>query len=303
MTGFDGSHQAGRGEKEAMDEHYPSRAQPAARSRSPLRMIIGAGLSAFVLGVVATWFLLRPDGVALPGIVEIKREAPAAEAPDEAPLAPLDNERQDLDERIAEMEQRLARIDIQAEAAAGNAVRAEGLLIVSAARRAIERGDRLGYLADQLRLRFGTAQPNAVRAVIAAGNDPVTTDQLLTRLDTLAPRLGQAPAEESTMDWLSRELSELFVVRREDTPSPAPERRLERARLFLQSGRAGAAAREVRNLPNADQASDWIADADRFAAAQRGLEVLEAAAILEPRELRDGAGAPVAPPSPPPATE
>lgn len=284
-----------------MDEHYPPRAQPAARSRSPVRIIVGAGLSAFVLGVVATWFLMRPDGAALPGIVEIRRETPAAETPETTPLAPLDSEREDLDERIAEMEQRLARIDIQAEAAAGNAVRAEGLLIVSAARRAIERGDQLGYLADQLRLRFGTAQPNAVRAVIAAGNDPITLDQLLGRLDTLAPQLGEAPADESTMDWLSRELGELFVVRREDSPSPAPERRLERARLFLQSGRAGAAAREVRNLPNAGEAGDWIADADRFAAAQRALEVLEAAAILEPRELRDGAGEPVAAPSPPPA--
>src|SRR5690606_34382982 len=176
----------------------------------------------FVLGVVATWFLLRPEGVALPGLVEIKRETPAAEAPEVATAAALDVDREDLDERISQMEQRLARIDLQAEAAAGNAVRAEGLLI---------------------------------------------------------------------------------VTRRDDTPSPAPERRIERARRFLQSGRAGAAAGEVRNLPNADQAADWIADAERFSAAQRGLEVLEAAAILEPRELRDGAGQPVAPPSPPPATE
>ena len=264
-------------------------------------MIAGAGASAFVLGVVATWLLLRPAGVAVPGIVELKSETTAPAAPDAEPLAPLEGEREDLDQRIAEMEQRLARIDIQANAAAGNAVRAEGLLIVSAARRAIERGDQLGYLADQLRLRFGVAQPNAVRAVLEAGREPITLDQLLGRLDTLAPQLGEAPADESTMGWLSRELGQLFVVRREDTPSPAPERRLERARLFLQSGRAGAAAREVRNLPNAAEAGDWVADADRYAGAQRGLEVLEAAAILEPRELRDGEGEPVGPPSTPPA--
>jgi hypothetical protein len=137
--------------------------------------------------------------------------------------------------------------------------------------------------------------------VLEAGRDPVTLDQLVSRLDTLAPQLGEAPGDETTMGWLSREFGQLFVVRRVDTPSPAPERRLERARLFLQSGRAGAAAREVRNLPNAAEAGDWVADAERFAAAQRGLEVLEAAAILEPRELRDGEGAPVGPPSTPPA--
>ena len=50
---------------------------------------------------------------------------------------------------------------------------------------------------------------------------------------------------------------------------------------------------EVRNLPNADKASGWIADANRYAAAERGLERIEAAAILEPDDLRDGAGQPV----------
>jgi hypothetical protein len=282
-----------------MDEYSSLRVQSATRPRSSLRFIAGTIIAAFALGAAATWLLLRPEGVVVPEIVEIRSETTAT--PDTEQLVPSDSEREDLDQRIAEMEQRLARIDIQAEAAAGNAVRAEGLLIVSSARRAIERGDQLGYLADQLRLRFGVAQPNAVRAVLAAGSDPVTIDQLLSRLDALAPRLGEAPQDESTAAWLSRELGELFVVRREGTPSPAPERRLERARLFLQSGRAGAAAREIRNLPNAGDAGDWVADAERYAAAQRGLEVLEAAAILEPRELRDGAGEPVAPSNPPPA--
>ena len=37
----------------------------------------------------------------------------------------------------------------------------------------------------------------------------------------------------------------------------------------------------------------WIADAGRYAAAQRALERIEAAAILEPDDLRDGTGQPV----------
>jgi hypothetical protein len=186
---------------------------------------------------------------------------------------------------------------MQANAAAGNAGRAEGLLIAFAVRRAIERGDRLGYLADQLRMRFGAAEPEAVRAILAIEREAVTLDQLLAGLDGLAPELGQNPAKEDTFAWLSRELGELFVVRREDAPSPAPERRIERARWFLESGRADAAIAEVSNLPNADRAGNWLADAQRYAAAQRALERIESAAILEPAELRDGNGRPVPQPA------
>jgi len=89
---------------------------------------------------------------------------------------------------------------------------------------------------------------------------------------------------------LSRELSAAFVVRHENTPSPAAERRLERARLFLQSGRADDAVTEVRNLPNAAAAREWITDAQRYVAAHSALELLETAAVLDQRELRDGDG-------------
>lgn len=203
-----------------------------------------------------------------------------------------------LDARVAAMEQRLARLDLQLEAAAGNAARAEGLLIIFAARRAIERGTPLGYLADQLRLRFGDARPNSVQTIIDASEDPVTLDQLIARLDGLAPRLVEGDPDEDLFGWLGRELSGLFVVRREDQPSPRPQRRVDRARLFLESGRPEAAVAEVRNLPNADQAADWIADAERYARAQRALELLETTAILESRGMRDGAGNLVQQPSP-----
>ena len=42
-----------------------------------------------------------------------------------------------------------------------------------------------------------------------------------------------------------------------------------------------------------DRMLDWLADAQRYAAARRGLERIEAAAILEPDDLRDGNGQPV----------
>ena len=86
------------------------------------------------------------------------------------------------------------------------------------------------------------------------------------------------------------EMSQLFVVRRESAPSPQPQRRLDRARLFLESGRTGSAIAEVRNLPGVDNAGGWLRDAERYAATQRALDLIETAAVLEPRNLRDGAG-------------
>ncbi|MCH2487070.1 MAG: hypothetical protein MK010_04920, partial [Erythrobacter sp.] len=53
-----------------------------------------------------------------------------------------------IDQRLAAAEQRLARLDLQAQATAGNTARAEGLLIAFATRRAIEKGAELGFLAD-----------------------------------------------------------------------------------------------------------------------------------------------------------
>jgi hypothetical protein len=208
-----------------------------------------------------------------------------------------------LDSRVAAMEQRLSNLDLQLQAASGNAARTEGLLVAFAARRAVERGAPLGYLADQLQLRFGDAHPNSVRTIVEFSRDPVTLDQLVARLQGLEPDLIKAPKDEGAINWLGREISGLFVIRRENTPSPEPQRRLDRAQLFLESGRVDPAIAEVKNLPNAQEAADWIADAQRYAAARDALDMLETTAILEPRDLRDRTGQRIQQPSPaaPPA--
>ena len=204
-------------------------------------------------------------------------------------VARVEEQQGGLDQRIAAAEQRIARIDLQSQAASGNAARAEGLLIAFSARRALDRGNDLGFLADQLRLRFGDAMPNAVQTIVAFGQRPVTMDQLVARLDGLAPDLAD---DNRRFSWqqVSSELAQLFVVRHESTPSPQPSRRLERARLFLQSGRIDAAVAEVRNLPGAATAGGWIREAQRYGAAQNALDLIETAAVLEPRRLRDGQG-------------
>lgn len=298
-----------------MDDYLSNR-QDTPSVRRSARPIVVALIGAFTLGgALAGYGVYRFGDWASDGATN-RAESPAVRVaptlpPSPTPSATMSEAAQEaaqavervaeqqggLDQRIAAAEQRIARLDLQAQAAAGNAARAEGLLIAFSARRALDRGADLGFLADQLRLRFGDAMPNAVQTVVAFGRNPITLDQLIARLDGMAPDLAQ---NNRGFSWeqLGNEISQLFVVRRETTPSPQPRLRLERARLFLQSGRVDAAVAEVRNLPGAANAEDWIRDARRYAAAQNALDLIETAAVLEPRRLRDGAGNPIEQASP-----
>src|SRR5688500_5194083 len=180
-----------------------STAPTASRRRMQTRTIVSLGLVAFLLGSVATWVLAGSPGLpsfdlfTLKSEPEIPAPAPAPTALQAAPsgagqaaeLEEIAETQGGIDQRVAAMEQRRARLDLQTQAAAGNTGRAAGLLNAFAARRAVERGSELGVLADQLRLRIGDAQPNAVRPVIAASRNPIRRDQLIARLDSLGPDL------------------------------------------------------------------------------------------------------------------
>jgi hypothetical protein len=301
-----------------MDEDYSTiaRAQERRKGRG-VTMGIGLVVLLLVLACLAWWSEWAPGD-----LFSVKRTQPsvAAVAPVPTPTASASEataaqarqavaqvqqvvqQQGGLDSRVAAMEQRLSKLDLQLQAASGNASRTEGLLVAFAARRAVERGVPLGYLADQLQLRFGEGHPNSVRTIVDFSHDPVTLDQLVARLQGLEPDLVKAPQNEGAISWLGRELSELFVIRRESTPSPEPQRRLERAQLFLENGRVEPAIAEVRNLPNAREAADWIGDAERYAAARQALDMLETTAILDPRELRNAKGQRVQQPSPVGAT-
>lgn len=278
---------------------------PTARAaRSSTKPVLFAVLAAFLLGGSVTGYLAwqgyfaegtPADGPAATpsetAPLALPRPVPSASetARAAAAVARVEETQGGLDQRIAAAEQRIARLDLQAQAASGNAARAEGLLIAFATRRALERGSELGYLGDQLQLRFGDAQPNSVATVIAFARRPVTLDVLLARLDGLQPTLRSASGRP-TLGRLQEEISSLFVIRRETTPSPQPSRRFERARLFVESGRVEEAIAEVEMLPGAPGAASWIADARRYARAQRALDLIETTAVQEPRRLRDGAG-------------
>ena len=210
-------------------------------------------------------------------------------------VAPVDGANA-LAVRVAELEQRLSRITLEAESASGNASRAEGLLVAFAVRRALDRGLSLGYLDAQLRLRFGDDQPNAVKTIIDTSREPVTLEQLRAELDTLAPQLVGRNGDGSGSLWtgLRRELGELFVVRAAGTQSPRASERLERARRYLAGGQTDKAIAEIEAMPGSAAATDWLIVARRYHEARRALDLIETAAILEPRDSPAVAMAPKA---------
>lgn len=234
------------------------------------------------------------DGTVLP-------PPPVKPVPTEIPALTPDKERA-LAVRVADLEDRLSRINVQAQAASGNAARAEGLLIAFAARRALDRGSPLGYIESQLRLRFGDAQPKAVTTIVNASRDPVTQEELATGLDDIGPTLTSGSSGQGFWTDLKREMSELFVIRRDGTPSPVPQQRLIRAKRYVENGNVDAAIAEIDKMPgstNADElAGQWMEKARRYNEARRALDVIETAAILEPQQLRTAEGERVDQPSP-----
>ncbi len=273
--------------------------------RSLIRVLIIASV-AFLGGVIGMgWFLVNygpslgifsadeteaasPESSAAVAALERQLDdtepgepgAPVGETPD---TAEIEADRATLARRVAQLEDRIDRIGTRAGAAAGNADRAEGLLVAFAARRALDRGVALGYIEGLLRERFGRSAPEAVARVIAASQQPVTLDGLQSRLTALEPELIGIGEGESWWDATRREFSELFVLRQEGTPSPAPRQRLQRARDKLAVGQVDTALAEVLRLPEREAAEQWIADARRYIAARNALDRIETIALMEPR--------------------
>ena len=268
-------------------------AEPSSKGLS-LRSLTIAALLLLLIGVAGGgWAMnrwLASGEPAAPKDIDIAADRPLAAkaAPDvPAPAVALSPpaDGSTLPDRVAELEQRLSRITLEAASASGNASRAEGLLVAFAVRRALDRGLSLGYLDAQLRLRFGDDQPNAVKTIIETSREPVTLEQLRADLDAIAPELvGRSGDNGSLWTGLRREFGELFVVRAAGTQSPRAAERLERARRHLSGGMADKAIAEVEAMPGAGAAGEWLIEARRYHEARRAIDLIETAAILEPRD-------------------
>jgi hypothetical protein len=282
-------------------------------NRSPWRLTVVAIVLTLVIGALGGgWAALRflQDADRAPAaIVTAPPPAPAmaatAAAAQAAAVAQPPMSAQDagaIAARVSMLEERLSRISLAADSASGNAARAEALLIAFAARRAIERGFPLGSMEAQLRLRFGDTQPNAVNSILSASTNPVTSEQLLVRLDALRPTL----MIDQSAGWLTRlgrGIGSLVVIRSADQPSSRPAARYDAARRAVMAGRVDDAIAEVESLLGHDDpmAAAWLTDARRYNDARRALDLIETAAILEPGQNRapdTAAAAPAPTPAP-----
>ena len=293
-----------------MADEFFTREPTPAKKRGGGKSLLIAAIFALVIGGAAvgytSWAGLfpfdrqAPDGflAAQTGVPKPLAGASPAASPSADPLSAAPVQQGAMDMRLAALEQKFAQLDLRAAAASGNVARAEGLLIAFAARRALDRGVPLGYLEDQIKLRFADAQPNAVRTVIESARQPATLIQLTSSLDALSPSLTGAPAKGNAWDKVKFEFSNLFVIRRDTAPSPVPANRIDRARLLLEAGRVDEAVVEVQRLPEAAGANDWIAAARRYGAARQALDLIETTALLDTRELKDSKGDRVGQPGP-----
>lgn len=275
----------------------PRRGRGVAALIAGLVLVVVLGVAVLTLRA-GTWRLDWPPSWSSAGSAERDRRATdqlAREAQQSEQVARSAAAIAQDNERLAALEARIETLNRAADDAAGRATHAESIMVAAAARRAVERGEALGYLANQLRLRFAVAQPDAVERVIAAGQRPVTLSYLSAELERLAPTLQGAP-QASGWSWLRRESEELFTIRRNDRLSPDPEARLQRARLYLADHRVDMAIGEVEQLPGRDAARAWLARARDFLVASRALDAIEASAILSASPLVN-ATQPAGPPS------
>jgi hypothetical protein len=281
-----------------MASHYQLDDIPVRQPR-PVRTALIVAMLAFIIGAILMgWALMRwgpardwlasevpatNTSAAVPQVVAaLPPVAPAATTAAPAPAFTPAPTGPEVDARVSELEARIARADLRAAAAAGNAGRAEGMLIAFAARRAIDRGTGLGYIEGQLRERFAASQPRAVAQVIAAAQRPVTLVMLRQQLDAIAPQLTTGGKTEDWWTATQRTLGSLIVVRREGSGAPAPDERILRARLMIEGGQVDGALAEISRLPNATAAEGWAAAARRWIEAHQALDILEAAAIMPP---------------------
>lgn len=259
-----------------------------------LAFCVGIGAALWAMPHVQRWWAGDAANQPAPAPLTGRRSAMVAAQPALAgPVGQL------LDSRVVQLEERLNRISVEAQGASSNAARAEGLLVAFAARRALDSGMPLGYIEAQLRMRFGQAQPRAVATIINAAREPITLVDLRAGLLDVATDLTSAPAKDGWWQAIEREARALITLRKTTTPSARPQAALERALRYIEAGRVPAAFAEVERMPNRMAADRWMQYARRYLEAHRALDLIETAALLEPRALPGMDGGAVMRASPP----
>lgn len=248
------------------------------------RLLIGLVLI-LVGAAAATWALARYQPAArFLGVVPSQAAAAApqriaGDAGPQQPAAPvLGGPAQD--ERVAQLEARLARVENAAQRTESFAGRADALVVAFAARRAIDRGVALGYLENLLVDRFAPQNQRAVATIITAAQQPVRLNDLIAEYETLGPELRRGGPQDSWWTNFKRELGELVEIHHADRPSPSADARYNRALQRLSAGDVDQALAETMRLPGAARAESWVGKARRYIAVHRSLDEIESAALL-----------------------
>jgi hypothetical protein len=236
-----------------------------------------------VVGAVgAAWGLARYDQAARflgigPKQVQT-RSAPLALAPP-AEAAPQEASGEGAQE-IAQIENRLDRVESTTERVEGSAGRADALLVAFAARRAVDRGVALGYLEPLLLDRFGGTHARSVATIITGSHSPVRLNDLTRQYRELGPVLRSSAQAEGWVSQFQRELGSLVQIRRADRPSTQPDARYLRALSALENGEVEVALAETMRLPGANNVQPWDPQARQYVAVHRALDEIESGALL-----------------------
>lgn len=259
-----------------------------ARGGLKLKHIAVLLLVAFIGGAVATWWLADEYGLfgAFGPSEPIATTSQNASTPGN--VAPAQAAMGTTGEVIGQ----LPPVLVTGTVPSADSARGEGLLLTYVVRRTLDEGAPLGYLAEQLRLRFGVSQPQAVAIVVSAAQAPVTRDLLRAELAALEPALMLNSKDEDLWTTIKREFSELFVLRMDGAVRVTPSQRFTRAQALVEAGDIKGARAEVIQLPGAGSARSWLARAKRYDDARTALKQLEEMALVQPLAI------PVAVPAP-----
>lgn len=172
------------------------------------------------------------------------------------------------------------KIDTVATGAAEGAQQAQAILLLAAARRAIEAGQPLGALEPALRSRMPDRAAD-IDTIAAAARQPATLAQLRTDFARLKPTIEGSATDAANIGWwesFKHQVASIVQVRRADTPVAAdPGVRLTSAQRKLEAGDLAGAIAIVERLPASRAVTlDWLSRARKHAAATATLDRLEA---------------------------
>jgi hypothetical protein len=271
-------------------------ANSASRRGLKFKHIMLLLLLAFAGGGLAMWWLADKYGVSTPAVTgDTAETGNNIAAPSSGNVAPVQSP------PLAVPQQgdgQVMPVYVTDSTISGDAVRGEGLLLTYAVRRTLDNGAPLGYLAEQLQLRFGATQPQAVATVVSAAQAPVTREMLANELNGLAPVLLNGTQDTDMWASVKKELSQLFVLRKDGAASLAPSQRLMRAQVLVEAGMLPDAMKEVGALPGASAAQSWLLRAKRYNDARKALDRLEQMALIRPVVVPVAAPPPVEVPKP-----